>query len=102
MKGTTIHLIMCDGDIVYATKDRSIAIDYVTKHNDIARQIRLKDLDKYDDREDEKDADIINAYESGYYKRTSVEIPTNAENEDIIELSNGEEISVSEIIEKLQ
>ena len=101
MKYSIVYAVMCDGEVAYASTNREDAREYVEDKGYKARKEILERND-VDDPEvgDIAYADFIAGYEE-YYEIEIIDITNKAE-DDIIELSDGGEIEVSEILDKLK
>ena len=97
-----VYIVMHDGTVEYASRDECKAQAFADDHFDRARKEVLEDWEIDDPTE--KDLDEA-AYQAGYdgdvYTVHKIDI-ANKTNEDTIELSDGDEVDVAEVLEKLK
>lgn len=102
MKYDIVYVVMCEGEVEYASTDEESAKGYADNQGYNARQ---EVLDKWGiDDPTEKDiaeANFQTGFDGGYYEVVKVDISNKTEN-DMVELPNGDEVEVSDILEKLR
>lgn len=96
MKNNIVYLVMND-DLVYATKNKRKAEQFVEEKTYQARQWALDQMGEDDpDEEDIAEADFWAGYEGEYYEIERIDLSKSTE-DDLIELSNGYQLSVADI-----
>lgn len=97
-----VYVVMNEGEVVYASTSKEFADGYADNQGYNARQ---EVLDKWgnDDptEEDIAEADFQAGFDGDYYEVVKVNISSKTE-DDIIELPDGREIEVADILEKLR
>lgn len=97
-----VYVVMCDGEVEYATTDSESAEGYKDTQNYNSREDVLEEWDIDDpDEKDIAEADYQAGYEGDYFEVVEVNL-SGKEEDDIIELPDGTEIIVSEILEKFE
>lgn len=101
MKYGIVYVVICDGEIVYASTDKSSAIAFANDESYAARQATLDEWDNDDPTpEDIAEADYQAAYDGDYYEVARLDI-SNKKEGDMVKHS-GDEYDVSDILEKLE
>ena len=102
MKYNILYIVMNEGEVEYASTDKERAEAYVDYQMYKARERVLDEWGNDDPTEkDIAEADFQAGFDGDYYKVVKVDISNLAE-DDMIELPDGSEIEVSEILEKLK
>ncbi len=102
MKYDNVYVVMCEGDVVYASTDEEMSEAYADNQMYNARKAILDELGN--DGPTEKDiaeADFQAGFDGYYHEVIKVDISNKTE-DDTLELSNGDEVDVSDIFEKLK
>ncbi|MEY8425069.1 hypothetical protein AALB52_20480 [Lachnospiraceae bacterium 38-14] len=101
MKYNTVYIVINEGEVVYASEDKEDADAYADTKGYEARQRVLSEWGNDDPSdEDVAEADLQAGMDGDYYEVKRVNLSNKSE-DDTIELSDGTEIDVSDIIEKL-
>ena len=101
MKYGVVYLVMNEGEVVYASTDEEFANAYADDQAYDARERVLEEWDNDDPSDEDIDqADFQAGFDGDYYEVVEVNI-LNLTEDDIIELPDGTEIDVSDILEKL-
>lgn len=102
MKYDKVYIVINEGEVAFASKDSELAHSYADNKEIEANQEVLADWDI----DDPTDKDIMEAgfqagYDGGCFEVEIVNISGLSE-DDTIEISDGTEIDVSDILEKLE
>lgn len=102
MKYSIVYIVLNEGEVVYASEDKESAQAYADSKSFEASGDVLDDWDI----DDPTDEDIMEAsfqagYDGGCYEVERVNI-SDLSDDDTIEISDGSEIDVSDILEKMQ
>ena len=102
MKYEIVYVVMCEGEVEYASIDKENAKEYADNQS---YNVRERVFDEWDN-DDPSEEDIAEAnFEAGfngdYYEVVKVDI-SNRKEEDMVELPNGDEVEVSDILVKLR
>lgn len=102
MKFSIVYLVLCEGDVVYASTDEEIARAYADNPMYHARKLVLAEWGNDDPTEkDIAEADFQAGYDGDNCEVIEVDI-SNKTKDDTLELPNGDEVDVSDIFEKLR
>ncbi len=102
MKYDIVYVVICEGEVEYASTDEETAEDYADEQMYIAREEVLDEWDNDDPTEkDIAEADFQAGFDGDYHEVVKVDISNRTEN-DMVELPNGNEVEVSDILEKLR
>jgi len=102
MKYDIVYVVMCEGEVEYASTDEETAEDYVDEQMYNARKEVLDECDNDDPTEkDIAEADFQAGFDGDYHEVVKVDISNQTEN-DMVKLPNGNEVEVSDILEKLR
>lgn len=101
MKYNTVYIVINEGEVAYASEDKEDAEAYADTKGYEARKRVLNEWGN-DDPSDEDigEADLQAGMDGDFYEVEKVNISGKSE-DDTIELSDGIEINVSDILEKL-
>ena len=101
MKYEVVYVVMNEGEVVYASKSKRQAEAYTENQAYKARQRVLQEWGNDDPtEEDMMEADFQAGFDGDYYEVERVDL-SNLNSDDMVELSDGTEIEVSEILEQL-
>lgn len=101
MKYSKAYLVINEGEVVYASTNKEDAQAYADDQGYEARQDVLKEWENDDPTdEDIAEADFQAGFDGDYYEVEQVDISNKTE-DDMVELSDGNEINVSDILEML-
>ena len=101
MKYNTVYIVINEGEVEYASEDKEEAEAYADTKGYEARERVLNEWGNDDPSEkDIADADLQAGIDGDFYEVEKVNISGKSE-DDTIELSDGTEIDVSDILEKL-
>lgn len=102
MKFSIVYIVMNEGEVVYASENKELAEAYADNQGYEARG-RVLDEWENDDPSDEDiwEADFQAGYDGGCYEVQRVDI-SNLTDDDTVEILDGTEIDVSDILEKLR
>lgn len=102
MKYNNVYVVMREGDVVYASTDKEMAEAYADSQMCNAREAVLKEWGNDDPTEkDIAEADFQAGFDGDYYEVIKVDISNKTE-DDTLELPDGSEIEVSDILEELE
>lgn len=102
MKYDILYVVMSEGEVEYASTDKETAEAYAYDQMYNARERVLDEWGNDDPTEkDIAEADFQAGFDGDYYEVVKVDISNRTE-DDMIELPDGSEIEVSEILEKLR
>lgn len=102
MRNGKIYVVMNEGEVAYASTDKESANAYADTQGFEARARVLEEWGNDDPSEDDiAEADFQAGFDGDYYEVVKVDISNLAE-DDTVELPDGTEIEVSEILEKLE
>lgn len=102
MKYGIVYVVMCDGEVEYASTNEELAEGYADNQGYNARQEVLDEWDNDDPTEEDiAEADFQAGFNGDYYEVVKVDISSKTE-DDTIELPDGNEVEVSDILEKLR
>jgi|GEM_PF-5345584 len=102
MKYNILYVVMNEGEVEYASMDKEMAEAYADDRMYKARERVLDEWGNDDPTEkDIAEADFQAGFDGDYYEVVKVDI-SNLTEDDMIELPDGSEIEVSEILEKLK
>ncbi len=102
MKYDNVYVVMREGDVVYASTDEEMAEAYADDQMYNAREAVLDEWGNDDPTEEDiAEADFQAGLDGDYYEVIKVDISNKTE-DDTLELSNGDEVDVSDILEKLK
>lgn len=102
MKFSIVYIVMNEGEVVYASENKELAEAYAFNKGCKARERVLDDWEN----DDPSDEDIWEAgfqagYDGDYYEVERVDI-SNLADDGTVEILDGTEIDVSDILEKLR
>ena len=101
MKYADVYVVKNEGEGQYASTSKEAAEEYADEKRYNARQAVLDDWGNDDPSEkDIYEADFQAGFDGGIYEVEKVNI-MNKKEDDVVEFSDGSEIEVSEILEKL-
>lgn len=93
---------MNEGEVVYASEDKEFAKAYADNQGYNARKKVLDEWGNDDPTEkDIAEADFQAGFDGDYYEVEKVDI-SNLTEDDMVEISDGSEINVSDILQKLE
>lgn len=102
MKYNNVYIVIHEGDVVYASTDKESAEGYADEQMYNAREAVLDEWENDDPTEkDIEDADWQVGLNGDFYEVIKVNI-SNKMDDDTLELPNGDEVDVSDILEKLR
>lgn len=102
MEYDIVYIVMCEGEVVYASVDRESAEGYAYDQTCKAIQEVLDEWGNDDPTEDDiDDAELQSGQDGVCYESHEIDLSSKTE-DDIIELPDGSEIEVFEILEKLR
>lgn len=102
MRNGKIYVVMNEGEVAYASTDKESANAYADTQGFEARARVLEEWGNDDPSEDDiAEVDLQAGFDGDYYEVVKVDISNLAE-DDTVELPDGTEIEVSEILEKLE
>ena len=102
MRNGIIYVVINEGEVSYASTDKESANAYADTQGFEARVRVLEEWDNEDPSEDDiEEADFQAGFDGDYYEVVKVDI-SNLVEDDTVELPDGTEIEVSEILEKLE
>ncbi len=102
MKYGIVYIVMHEGEVEYASTDRQAAEEYANAQMENGTVEVLNRWGNDDPTEkDIREAALQSGYEGDCYEVIKVDISNKTEDDDTIKLSNGDEIEVSEILNKL-
>lgn len=102
MKFSIVYIVMNEGEVVYASEDKKLAEAYAENQGYKARERVLDEWGNDDPTDDDiGEADFQAGFDGDYYEVERVDI-SNLTDDDIVEISDGTEIDVSDILEKLR
>lgn len=101
MKYDIVYVVMCEGEVKYASTYEESANEYADNQSYDARQEVLDEWGNDDPTEkDIAEADFQAGFNGDYYEVVKVDI-SNKE-DDMIELPDGNEVEVSDILRKIE
>ena len=102
MKCNILYVVMNEGEVEYASTDKEMAEAYADDQMYKSRERVLDEWGNDDPTENDiAEADFQGGFDGDYYEVVKVDI-SNLTEDDMIELPDGSEIEVSEILEKLK
>ena len=102
MKYGIVYVVMGDGEVEDASTNEEVAEGYADNQGYNARQEVLDEWDNDDPTEEDiAEADFQAGFNGDYYEVVKVDISSKTE-DDTIELPDGNEVEVSDILEKLR
>lgn len=102
MKHSIIYVVVNEGDVVYASADKESANAYADTKGIEARESVLEEWGNDDPSESElAEADYQAGFDGDYYEVQKIDISNQTE-DGTVELQDGTEIEMSEILEKLE
>ncbi len=102
MKYDVVYIVIREGEVEFASVDEESTEGYAYNQGFNARQEVLDEWDNDDpSEEDIAEADFQAGFNGDYYEVVEVDISNKTE-DDTIELSNGDEIEVFDILKKLE
>lgn len=102
MRYGIIYVVTNEGDVVYASTDKESATAYADTEAIEARERVLKEWGNDDPSESEiAEADFQAGWDGDCYEVEKIDISNHTE-DDTVELRDGTEIEMSEILEKLE
>lgn len=102
MKYDIVYVVMCEGEVEFASTDEESAEGYADNQSYNARQEVLDEWGNDDPTEkDIAEADFQAGFNGDYYEVVKVDISNKTE-DDMVELPDGNEVEVSDILEKLR
>ena len=102
MKYGVVYIVINEGEVAYASVDREETEEFANDRNYMAREEVLAEWENDDPSEENlAEADFQVGYNGDYYKVECIDI-SNCSEDDIIELEDGTEIEVSDILAKLE
>ena len=102
MKDNIVYVVMCEGEVEYASIDKETAETYADNQMYKAREEVLDEWGNDDPTEEDiAEADFQAGFDGDYREVIEVDISNRTEN-DMVELSDGNEIEVSDILEKIK
>lgn len=102
MKYDIVYVVMCEGEVLYVSKEEESAEGYADNQGYKARQEVLDEWGNDDPTENDiAEADFQAGFDGDYYEVVKVNISNLTEN-DMVEFPDGSEIEVSDILKKLR
>lgn len=102
MEYDIVYVVMREGEVEYASTDEESAKAYADNQMYNAREEILDEWENDDPTEkDIAEADFQAGFDGDYYEVKKVDI-SNLMEDDMVEFSDGDEVEVSDILEKLE
>lgn len=102
MEYSIVYIVMNEGEVVYSSEDNESAEAYADNKGYEARERVLEEWGNDDPSEkDIAEADFQAGYDGDYYEVIEVDI-SGLTNDDMVELPDGSEINVSDILDKME
>lgn len=102
MKYDIVYIVIREGEVEFASIDEELAKGYADNQGFNARQEVLDEWGNDDpSEEDIAEADFQAGFNGDYYEVVKVDISNKTE-DDMVELPNGDEVEVFDILEKLR
>lgn len=102
MKYNNVYVVVNEGEMEYASTERENAEEYASEKNYRARQAVLDDWGNDDPTEENiAEADFQAGFDGDFHQVEKVNLEGKTE-DDVVELSDGTELDVSDILEKLK
>jgi hypothetical protein len=102
MKFDIVYAVMCEDQVEYASTAKEYAEEYADSQRYKARQEVLDEWGNDDPTEENiAEADFQAGFDGNYYEVVKINLSGKTE-DDVVELPDGDEVEVSDILEKLR